>query len=123
MALTLDDFKIKPKPKFDLKTIKSKDIKDLAKEYTSLALETLADIASNGSSESARVAASMALLDRGHGKIAQEQPTSQNTTYNDNRQVITVTDEILRLIPQDQLKRLADKSKQENIIDQPTNPQ
>lgn len=47
------------------------DIRSLARSHTETALSTLAGIAQNGTSESARVAASVALLDRGWGKPTQ----------------------------------------------------
>lgn len=40
----------------------------LAREYTFTAFETLVDVAENGTSETARIAAATALLDRGFGK-------------------------------------------------------
>ena len=43
-------------------------IKELARQYTETAIETLVEIARSGSSESARVAAAVAILDRGWGK-------------------------------------------------------
>ena len=46
-------------------------LSELARDYTDLALSTLAEIASNGESESARVAAATALLDRGYGRPRQ----------------------------------------------------
>lgn len=42
-----------------------------AQKYTTEALETLAKVMRSAESEQARVAASNALLDRGHGKPAQ----------------------------------------------------
>jgi hypothetical protein len=47
------------------------EIKSLARSHTATAMSALAGIAQNGQSESARVAASVALLDRGWGKPAQ----------------------------------------------------
>jgi len=47
------------------------DIRSLARAHTTSALRTLAVIASQGQSESARVAAATALLDRGWGKAPQ----------------------------------------------------
>ena len=47
------------------------DIRSLARSHTATALSTLAGIAQNGQSESARVAASVAILDRGWGKPTQ----------------------------------------------------
>ncbi len=46
------------------------DVKSLARSYTKIAVETLGGIAGQGVSESARVAASIALLDRGWNKPA-----------------------------------------------------
>lgn len=44
---------------------------ELARIYTDDAMQALADVARRGESESARVAASVALLDRGFGKPVQ----------------------------------------------------
>ena len=44
------------------------EIKDLARSYTTQALETLAQVMLAGESEAARVSAANALLDRGYGK-------------------------------------------------------
>ena len=46
----------------------NKQLRDLARTYTQDALKTLAQIAQKGESETARVQASVALLDRGWGK-------------------------------------------------------
>lgn len=46
-------------------------VRDLAREYTEVAIETLAQVAQVGESEAARVSAATALLDRGWGKPAQ----------------------------------------------------
>jgi hypothetical protein len=46
------------------------EIRDLARQHTDLALQTLAEIAAHGENESARVSAANALLDRGWGKRA-----------------------------------------------------
>lgn len=46
-------------------------LSDLAREHTSVALKALVDIAKKGESESARVAAANALLDRAYGKAKQ----------------------------------------------------
>ena len=43
-------------------------LSDLAKSYTDIAFSTLVDVAINGSSDAARVAAANAILDRGFGK-------------------------------------------------------
>ena len=47
------------------------EIKSLARSYTEMAIQTLAGIAQNGTSEPARVAAANSLIDRGWGKPAQ----------------------------------------------------
>jgi hypothetical protein len=51
------------------KTIET--VRDLARAHTQAALETLVEIASSGESESARVSAASAILDRGWGKPTQ----------------------------------------------------
>lgn len=50
------------------------NVATLARGYTELAVRTLGGIAQNGTSESARVAACMVLLDRGWGKAAPARP-------------------------------------------------
>jgi len=57
-----------PTPKKRLPT----DLKSLARAYTDVAIQALSGIAQNGESENARVAASIALLDRGWNKPAQQ---------------------------------------------------
>ena len=47
------------------------DIRSLARSHTNTAIQTLAGIAKDGTNEGARVAAAIALLDRGWGKPAQ----------------------------------------------------
>lgn len=47
------------------------DLQSLARGYTETVIKTLGGIASNGESESARVAACAQLLDRGWGKSPQ----------------------------------------------------
>jgi hypothetical protein len=47
------------------------DIRSLARSYTEMAIQTLAGVAQNGQSESARVAAAEAILSRGWGKPTQ----------------------------------------------------
>ena len=44
------------------------DVRSLARAYTHMGVKVLAGIAENGTSEPARVAAAVALLDRGWGK-------------------------------------------------------
>ena len=47
------------------------DIRSLARQWTDAAIQSLAGIATNGQSETARVAACVALLDRGWGRAPQ----------------------------------------------------
>ena len=47
------------------------DVRSLARSWTDQALQTLAGIAREGKNESARVAAAIALLDRGWGRAPQ----------------------------------------------------
>ena len=47
-----------------------KDLRSLARGYTSVAIRALGTIAENGTNEGARVSASVALLDRGWNKPA-----------------------------------------------------
>ena len=47
------------------------DIRSLARSHTKMAIKVLAGIANAGTNERARVAAAIALLDRGWGKPAQ----------------------------------------------------
>ena len=47
------------------------DIRSLARQWTTAAIESLGGIATNGEPHAARVAACVALLDRGWGKPAQ----------------------------------------------------
>ena len=48
----------------------SQRLSELAKTYTEEALETLVDVARNGRTDTARVSAANALLDRAYGKPA-----------------------------------------------------
>lgn len=43
----------------------------MAREYTGIALRTLVEVATKGTSESARVSAAGIILDRGYGKAIQ----------------------------------------------------
>ena len=47
------------------------DLRSLARSHTELAVQTLAGIARNSTSDQARVSAAQALLDRGWGKAIQ----------------------------------------------------
>ena len=55
------------------------EVRDLAREQTGTAIETLASICQNGRSESARVAAAVALLDRGWGRAVASTDLTLNT--------------------------------------------
>ncbi len=48
-----------------------RELAEMAKEHAPAALQTLADIATNGESEAARVSAAVAVLDRAYGKPPQ----------------------------------------------------
>ena len=54
------------------------ELKDAAQIYTAEALEVLIKIAKSGKSESARVAAACAILDRGHGRPKQQIEADMN---------------------------------------------
>jgi hypothetical protein len=56
------------------------EVRDLARQYTSLAVETLAHIMEHGDKDAARVAAALALLDRGWGKAVQAVEMSDHST-------------------------------------------
>lgn len=58
----------RPRGRLSAKTL---EIQSAAKGYAAAALKALVDIAENGRSEPARVAAASALLDRGYGKPRQ----------------------------------------------------
>lgn len=47
------------------------EVKSFARSFTEQAIQTLAGVSKDGANESARVAAAVALLDRGWGKCAQ----------------------------------------------------
>lgn len=44
------------------------EVRELARRHTEAAIAALVDIMQNGKSKAARIAAAIALLDRGHGK-------------------------------------------------------
>ena len=79
-------------------------IQELARSHGPAAIETLAKIAAKGKSESAQIAASTALLDRGYGKPAQLNMTDPAQL----RTVTDLTDEELLQIIEDGRKRDAD---------------
>jgi hypothetical protein len=71
-------------------------IRDLAREHTVDAIQTLVDIAKNSkASDSARVQACTAILDRGWGKPAQmNQNVNMNMSYSDFLDQIAQAEEI-----------------------------
>lgn len=71
-------------------------IRDLAREHTADAIQTLIDIAKNPkASDSARVQACTAILDRGWGKPAQmNQNVNMNMSYSDFLEQIAETERI-----------------------------
>src|SRR5688572_19946573 len=68
------------------------EVKQLAQAHTADAIKALATICTSGTSESARVAAAVALLDRGHGKPV------QTVNANVRRSLVQFTDEELAAI-------------------------
>ncbi len=73
------------------------EIKSLARCHTELAMKTLAGIAQNGTSESAKVAASIAILDRGWGKAEQKLEAEHIVRYvADVPEVAETVDEWLK---------------------------
>lgn len=62
----------RPKGSLSAATVEQKaTLSDMAKSHTEAALNALVEIATMGQSESARVSAASAILDRGYGKPAQ----------------------------------------------------
>jgi hypothetical protein len=62
----------RPKGSRDIATVEQgATIAELARAHTDVALQALVKIATSGESESARVAAANAILDRGYGKPTQ----------------------------------------------------
>ena len=74
-------------------------IQKLARENSPLAIQTLVEVATSGKSESARVSAATALLDRGFGK-----PTQSSTSDpGDFRKATDYTDaELIAIIEADE---------------------
>jgi hypothetical protein len=56
-------------------------LSDLARQHTSIALNTLVDVCENGLNETARISAATAILDRGFGK-PREAGADQDVTVN-----------------------------------------
>lgn len=71
------------------------EIEAKAKLYAGDALKALVDIATDGESESARVAAACALLDRGYGRA---------------KQTVEMTTDQLATLPDEELAEIAGKS-------------
>jgi hypothetical protein len=57
------------------------DIRSLARSYTEMAIQSLAGIAQNSPSDSAKVQACEALLNRGWGKAAQPIENGENGAF------------------------------------------
>lgn len=72
------------------------DLRRAAQEYTELALTTLARICEQGDSDSARVTAACALLDRAHGKPVQALDV---TTRDDGQDQVRATLERMQASP------------------------
>jgi hypothetical protein len=63
-----------PRKKTDTTDRPKRHVRDIVCDHTEVAVATLAEIAINGKSEAARVRAASELLNRGHGRPAQEDP-------------------------------------------------
>jgi hypothetical protein len=59
-----------------------RELREAAREFTDGALKTLAAICKEGQSETARVSAASALLDRGYGKPGQQVNVDMTTHYD-----------------------------------------
>ena len=57
------------------------NLSELAREYTNDALDTLVDVMKSGQSESARIAAATAILDRGYGRPTKATSLEVNAPY------------------------------------------
>lgn len=60
-------------------------LSELARQHTSTALDTLVDVCENGLSETARISAATAILDRGFGKpreVEQDQDVAVNLPFD-----------------------------------------
>jgi len=56
-------------------------LSELAREYTNDALDTLVDVMQSSQSDSARIAAATAILDRGYGRPAKTKLLEVNTPF------------------------------------------
>src|SRR5436190_21858705 len=70
----------------------TRELKDLAREYTVEAVEALAHVMRNGKSEQARAIASDKLLDRGWGKATQPIAGDKNTDAIKFESTVNMTD-------------------------------
>ena len=75
------------------------DIRSFARQHTRLAVNTLASIARAGKSESARVGASVALLERGWGKPQQDLIVDGNINVT-IRKMLDDESELIDVTPQ-----------------------
>jgi hypothetical protein len=76
----------KPVGKLQHKSREQLSLQSLARSHTEMALRTICDIAQNGKSEAARVAAAAIILDRAWGRV----PVAHADTDGDKRIVVEV---------------------------------
>ena len=57
------------------------NLSELAREYTNNALDTLVKVMQSSQSDSARIAAATAILDRGYGRPTKTTPLEVNTPF------------------------------------------
>ena len=74
------------------------DVRSLARQHTAAANASLAGIATNGKSESARVAACDVLLQRGWGRLQQDVVLDREIRVT-IRKMLTDADELIDLTP------------------------
>lgn len=69
------------------KGVSEDDVKKLARDHTTAAIETLVAIATTGRGEAARVSAAIAILDRGWGRPKQEIDLDANVSVNSDADI------------------------------------
>lgn len=77
---------------------------ELARTHAPEALQALVDVAARGQSESARVAAAVALLDRGYGKPYQQVRHADHEGGPLGREAIAAAEQVLDALDTDELR-------------------
>ncbi|MCU4654353.1 hypothetical protein N8I71_16050 [Roseibacterium sp. SDUM158016] len=72
-----------------------RNLSEMAREHTEIALATLAEVAVRGSTDSARVAAAVAILDRGYGRPTPARETD-NSPWNIQEMLLEIGREVGR---------------------------